>query len=91
MRKENIMGERNDIFFLIFTMKLFSTALSCVNARLTFNFYRIFLFLNMKTLNIKGAKFEFYMKKPIIVGAGMERSATLRWLHFSNLLPLFRK
>ena len=51
----------------------------------------IFLFLNMKTLNIKGAKFEFYMKKPIIEGASMERSANLLWLHFSNLLPLFRK
>ena len=67
-------GGKKRCFFLISTMKLSSTSLSYLNVHSALNFARTFLCLNINTnQNIKGARFEFYMKQSLNLGAAVER------------------
>ena len=78
MKNIVLSWRKKTVFFvLIFTMKLSSAALSYLNA------YSALNHTNHKS-NIKGARFEFYQKQPLILTAAVERCSgnKLSGLHF---------
>ena len=66
-------GGNKQLFFLIFTMKLYSVALNYLNAHSTLNFARTFLYFETLTIIKHRARFEFYEKQLLILGGAIER------------------